>query len=170
MSLLSPPDPDWPVKATVEIARWHEVCGDGLITIHHIGSTSVPGLPAKPIIDLMPVFKTAAAADGARSMLESIGYEWMGEYGLPGRRYCRKFEPTTGNRLFHAHAYVAGHQDVLRHLVFRDSLRRNASMRAAYTSVKAACAARHPEGGEGYSDCKSDWIAKAEALALEHQK
>ncbi|MEP6021049.1 MAG: GrpB family protein [Paracoccaceae bacterium] len=169
MSLLAPPDPEWPIIAADEIALWHEVCGPSLVTVHHIGSTSVPGLPAKPIIDLLPVFKDDGSMDGVRDKLETIGYEWMGEFGLPGRRYCRKDDPDTDKRLFHAHAYAVGHEGVLRHLVFRDALRKNASMRAAYTSVKAACAARHPDGGAQYSDCKSDWISKAEALALEHQ-
>ncbi|MEP6064726.1 MAG: GrpB family protein [Paracoccaceae bacterium] len=169
MSLLAPPDPDWPTIAASEIAQWHKVCGLGLMKVHHIGSTSVPGLPAKPIIDLLPVFKDDGSIDCVRDQLESFGYEWMGEFGLPGRRYCRKDDPDTGKRIFHAHAYEVGHEGVLRHLAFRDALRKNASMRAAYTSVKAACAERHPDGGAQYSGCKSDWISKAEALALEHQ-
>lgn len=166
MSLLVPYNGTWPMRAAEEVQRWHD-CIKGLITVHHIGSTSVRGLPAKPILDLLPVFASATAADAARTAIEAMGYEWMGAFGLKGRRYCRRFDPATGDRLVHAHAYVEGHADIRRHLAFRDALRRNAPLRAAYASVKAACAARHPEGGAAYGACKSDWIAKTEARALE---
>ena len=127
----------------------------------------MPGLPAKPIIDFLPVFVDEAARDAAEASVTSHGYEWMGPYGLPGRAYARLSDAETGTRLFHAHGFPEGHPDIRRHLAFRDALRGNAALRAGYTSVKAACAARHPEGGAGYGDCKSDWIAKVEAKALE---
>ena len=69
--------------------------------------------------------------------------------------------------MIHAHSYTIGHPDIPRHLAFRDALRSNASLRAAYTSVKASCAARFPDGGENYQACKSAWIDKAEQRALE---
>lgn len=166
MSLLVAYDPDWPALAQATADMWRKSVS-GIVTVHHIGSTSIPGLPAKPIIDLLPVFSDAAAADAARPAVEAMGYEWMGALGLPGRRYCRKFDPDTGQRRVHAHAYVQGHADIRRHLAFRDALRANAPLRVAYASVKAACAARHPDGGSGYGDCKSAWIAKTEARALE---
>ena len=161
-----PYDGTWQTQANDEIQRWHDAV-EGLITVHHIGSTSVHGLPAKPILDLLPVFADEAAADASRGAVEEMGYEWMGAFGLDGRRYCRRLDPDTGERRVHAHAYVLGHADIRRHLAFRDALRANASLRAAYASVKAACAARHPEGGAAYGDCKSGWIAKTEARALE---
>ncbi len=161
-----PYDGTWPIRADEEMQRWREAV-EGLITVHHIGSTSVPGLPAKPILDLLPVFADEAAADASRAALEVLGYEWMGAFGLEGRRYCRRIDPQSGDRQVHAHAYVQGHADIRRHLAFRDALRANASLRAAYASVKGACAARHPEGGEAYGTCKSAWISKTESRALE---
>ena len=152
--------------AAAESARWQAACG-GLRAVYHIGSTSVPGLPAKPVIDLLPEFETLQAMEAAQGAVQAMGYEWMGEFGLSGRRYARKFDPDTGARLFHCHAYAAGDPGIQRHLAFRDALRENAALRAAYTSVKASCAARYPDGGAEYQDCKSDWIAKAEARALE---
>ncbi|WP_299731418.1 GrpB family protein [uncultured Tateyamaria sp.] len=166
MSLLVAYDDSWPAMAAAEAARWRTHVA-GLVTVHHIGSTAVPGLPAKPIIDLIPVFADDASADAARPALEDMGYEWMGAFGLPGRRYCRRFDPESGHRLVHAHAYVQGHADIRRHLAFRDALRNNTALRVAYASVKGACAARHPEGGADYGVCKSGWIAKTEARALE---
>ncbi len=163
------PDPAWNGLAEREIARWRQTVS-GLTTMHHIGSTSVPGLPAKPIIDLLPVFRDTVAQRDARTAIESLGYEWLGEYGLSGRVYARFTDKETGQRSIHAHGYVDGHPDVIRHLAFRDALRANATLRAAYSSIKAACAARHPEGGEGYGRCKSAWINKVEVIALERQK
>lgn len=169
MSLLATPDPGWPAQAARYADAWRAHVG-GLVAVHHIGSTSVPGLPAKPIIDLLAVLADEAAADAARPDLEALGYEWMGAFGLPGRRYVRLSDAKTGARRVHAHAYVQGHADIRRHLAFRDALRANAALRAAYTSVKASCAARHPDGGAAYGACKSDWIVKAEAKALETYK
>ena len=165
MSLLHAPDPRWSDLAEEEtkelIARIPTLVG-----VQHIGSTSVPGLPAKPIIDLLPIFPDAATQAASQELFEAMGYEWLGEFGLPGRAYVRKSDPESGSRLFQAHCYVQGDPGVIRHVAFRDALRENASLRAAYISVKAACAARHPEGGEHYGNCKSDWINKTEARAV----
>ncbi|GAB5437045.1 GrpB family protein [Falsiruegeria mediterranea] len=168
MSLIVAPDPNWPVQAQAEADRWRALELPGLVTIHHIGSTSVPGLPAKPIIDLLPVFETTDACDAVQTRIESIGYEWLGEFGLPGRRYVRLIDPDTGKRLFHAHCYAQGSAEITRHLALRDVLRDNAPLRAAYTSVKARCAALHPGDHQAYGACKADWIDKAETKALEH--
>lgn len=165
MTLLHAPDPRWHDLAQREIDSLIQTV-NGLLTVHHIGSTSVPGLPAKPILDLLPVFRDAQAQATAQSQFETLGYEWLGEHGLSGRAYARKSDPTSGKRLVQTHGYVSGHHDITRHLAFRDALRNNASLRAAYTSVKAACASRYPEGGASYGTCKSEWINKAETRAL----
>lgn len=169
MSLISAPDPAWPAQAQAEAERWRVTGMQGLVTIHHIGSTSVPGLPARPVIDLLPVFRDINAGDAARTHVEELGYEWLGEFGLPGRRYARRDDPRTGKRLVQAHCYTVGSPEITRHLAFRDALRDNAALRAAYTSVKAKCAAHHPGDSDGYGDCKSDWIDKIERTALERQ-
>ena len=166
MTLLVAPDPNWPAQASDEIARWLKAV-KGLIKIHHIGSTSIAGMPAKPLIDLMPVFSSDSAQQAAQSNVEKLGYEWLGAYGIEGRSYARCDDQDTGERRFQVHCYANGHTDVKRHLAFRDALQANAALRAGYASVKAACAARHPEGGQEYGACKSSWIDKTEARALE---
>lgn len=167
MSLIVAPDPDWPVQAQAEADRWRSLALEGLVTIHHIGSTSVAGLPAKPIIDLLPVFETVEACESGQARIETLGYEWMGEFGLPGRRYVLRNDPDTGKRLFQAHCYAIGSSEIDRHLAFRDALRVNAALRAAYSSVKACCAALHPGDHQAYGACKAGWIDKAETKALE---
>ncbi|CUH80961.1 dephospho-CoA kinase/protein folding accessory domain-containing protein [Tritonibacter multivorans] len=164
--LIAPADAEWPALAQRECDRWRAAALPGLLRIHHIGSTAVKSMPAKPVLDLLPEFGSLDALDAARAQIEGLGYQWMGEYGLPGRRYCRLDDPKTGNRTVQAHAYVQGSPEITRHLAFRDALRANASLRAAYAAVKGKCAALHPGDARGYGKCKSDWIQKVEARAL----
>ncbi|MEP4981780.1 GrpB family protein [Ascidiaceihabitans sp.] len=168
MTILVAPDPSWPAVAQALCDEWRALKLVGLQTIHHIGSTSVPGLPAKPVIDLMPIFDTRPHAAAAADAVTSLGYEWLGAFGLEGRQYARRDDPFTGARQVQAHCYPQDHKDIARHLAFRDALRDNGILRAAYTREKARCAALHPGDTHSYGDCKSDWIKKAEAKALEH--
>ncbi len=167
MSVLVPPSPDWPAKARTEMDRWQAACGADLIEIHHIGSTSVNGLPAKPVIDLLPVFVSESVLDAAEADVLALGYEWLGPYGLPGRRYCRLDDDVTGQRRVQAHAYASGSPEIRRHLAFRDWLRASPENAGAYAAEKKRCAGLFPEGGPSYQDCKSAWIDTAEATALE---
>ena len=163
MSLLHAPDPTWPERCAQETEALLASI-DGLVTVYHVGSTSVPGLPAKPIIDLLPVFEEASIQTYAQNAFEALRTEYLGEFGLQGRSYARKTDPETGACRVHPDGYVDGHKDFTCHLAFRDTPRENTSVLAAYTSIKAACS--QPEGGAAYSDCKSDWINKAEAHPL----
>lgn len=167
MSLLEPADPTWPEQARMEIRRWRDAELAGLLEIHHIGSTSVPDLLAKPVIDLLPVFSDFANLDAAQSAVEALGYEWLGEFGLPGRRYVRMDDPTTGKRVTQAHCYVAGSAEITRHIAFRDALQADPNLRDAYAAEKYRCAMAHPHDYHAYGDCKSGWIQRAEAQALE---
>ncbi|MEO1240066.1 MAG: GrpB family protein [Pseudomonadota bacterium] len=165
MSLLVASDPAWPALAVDLAAPWRDTVA-GVRVVHHIGSTAVPGLPAKPVIDLLPVFDSLDAMEAARLPVEKMGYEWLGEYGLPGRRYARR-DTDTGSRQVQAHCYVDGSPAITRHLAFRDALRSTPALRAAYTAEKARCAGLYAGDAAAYGACKSGWIDKAEARALE---
>ena len=167
MTLLCDHAPEWSKRAEAEMARWRGAIGTDLVAIHHIGSTSVPGLAAKPVIDLLPVLVDSSALDAARNRATELGYEWLGPFGLPGRRYCRRDDPATGRRAFQAHAYADGSPEIIRHLAFRDWLRAAPENAQGYEQEKKRCARLFPEGGKGYQDCKSAWIDTAEAQALE---
>ncbi|MEM1398390.1 MAG: GrpB family protein [Pseudomonadota bacterium] len=163
---LVPHDPRWAERARDEGNRLADALGPALLAVHHIGSTAIPGILAKPTIDLLPVARSLTALDERRHAIESLGYEWMGEFGLPGRRYCRLTDPETGRRLLHVHCYEEGSPEIARHLAFRDYLRGNPLVAKAYEVEKQRCLALHPENRPAYQGCKDVWIARIEATAM----
>lgn len=163
---LVPYDPRWARAAHDQARALAAAIGPALIETHHIGSTSIAGLCAKPVLDLMPVVRNLAALDARQGEIEALGYRWWGEYGLPGRRYCTLSDPDSGLRLVHAHCYQAGSAEVERHLAFRDYLRTHADIAAEYDAVKRGCRDSHRGDSHAYSDCKHAWIQRVEAQAL----
>lgn len=161
---VAPYDPAWPARFEAEAATIRAALGDTLIGIEHIGSTSVPGLAAKPIIDLLPLVRDTSDLDGKIGAMAAIGYLPRGEFGLPGRRYFIK--GTAHTRSVHAHAYQADHPEVERHLAFRDYLRTHAEARAAYAALKIDLAQRHPTDIVAYMEGKDSLIKRLEAQAL----
>ena len=164
---LLPHDPCWPGSAAVEAELVGRAVGPTLLTVHHVSSTAIPGIHAKPILDLMPVVRELAALDGRHHDRETSGYESWGELALPGRRYYTKTDPVTGRRLIQLHCYEDGSSEIVRHLAFRNYLRANPNMAADYDRVKVHCQRLHPDDSHAYGDCKGAWITAAEADALQ---
>jgi len=163
---LVPHQPDWARMAANEAARLRTVIGDNLIEVLHIGSTSIPGIMSKPVVDLMPLVNSLAALDARANAIKTLGYQWRGEFGLPGRRYFSFDDPATGLRRYNVHAYQRDHPDVRRHLAFRDYLCAHPDQAKAYEAQKRRAAALHPEDVLAYNDAKSDWIKSCEQRAL----
>ena len=157
-------DPKWPEMFEAEAALVREIIGDNLITIFHIGSTAVPGLKAKPVIDMLPVVRDVAALDGLTREFAAAGYEAMGEFGLTGRRYFRKGGANRTHRL-PAYHYDAGHA-IARHVAYRDYMRAHAEARAAYGELKASLASRFPDDIGAYCDGKDEFVKEYERCAL----
>ncbi len=120
---LHPHSARWAEMAAEEALRLKRALGDELIVVHHIGSTAIPGIKAKPVVDLLPIVADIARFDAREDAVRALGYRWFGEYGLPGRRYCYLKDPVTGLRLFQLHCYQRDSPEVPRHLAFRDYLR-----------------------------------------------
>ena len=156
---LLPHDPSWAELADREGTRLMEAAPGALVAIHHIGSTSIPGIVAKPIVDLMGIGPNLAAIEAARPALEALGYAWHGEYGLEGRRFCTLSDPVSGARRMHLHCYAAGDHSIR-------YLRARPDVAEAYQQMKQRCAASHPHDSNAYTDCKDNWIKRVEAEAL----
>ena len=163
---LKQSDPAWAQAARNEIARLTTAIGEAIVVVHHIGSTAIPGIRAKPVLDLMPVVLNLERLENSRSILERLGYSWWGEYGLPGRRYCTLDDPQTGRRKVQLHCYEQNAPAILRHLAFRDYLRSNPDLARAYDAEKGRCRDLHPADSHAYTDCKGAWIRRIEAAAL----
>lgn len=163
---LVPHEPGWARIAEAESARLLGSAGGAILEVHHIGSTSIPGIAAKPIIDLMGIVPDLCSLEAARGWLEDLGYGWHGEFGLEGRRFCTLTDPGTGLRKFHLHCYASGDHSIHRHIAFRDYLRARRDVALAYERMKHDCAARHPEDSHRYTACKCNWIRRIESEAL----
>jgi GrpB-like predicted nucleotidyltransferase (UPF0157 family) len=156
--------PDWPAAFAQEAERLRTLLGEELVTVHHIGSTSVPGLAAKPIIDLLPLVRRLAAVDGRTALFREAGYRDWGEYGLPGRRF---FTRDHGEfRTHNVHIYQSDDPSVERHLAFCAYLRHHEPARREYEALKRAVYARHPADIEAYNAGKDAWIKRLEPVAL----
>ncbi len=157
-------DGGWPAAFRREADRVLEVFGDGSVWIHHIGSTSVPGLCAKPVIDILVEVTDLGVVDRVSAELGSQGYVAKGEYGIPGRRYFSR--AARGSRLkVHLHAFLRGSPEVARHLRFRDRLRADSALVAEYCALKQRLAAEHRENPRAYQAGKARFIEGVEREA-----
>ncbi len=157
-------DPGWPRAFERESAIILEACRPQVAEVHHVGSTSVPGLAAKPILDMLPVASGPAEALAAVPRMEALGYRHRGEYGIPGRSYFEK--AVDGRTVAHAHMFPAGHPEIRRHLLFRDHLRTHPEAARAYERLKRALAVEHRDDREAYADAKDAFIAGVVAAAM----
>jgi len=151
-----PYDPNWPRRFDEERRALAAVFAGSDAVVEHVGSTAVPGLGAKPVIDVMIGVPTLAEVECRILALEAAGYEYVQAYEqeLPDRRYFRK--PRAGPRTFHVHCVVTGSDFWVKHLAFRDYLRDHADAAAAYADLKHDLAHRVPK--ERYTEAKSPFI------------
>ena len=140
---LRPHDPRWAEEFARESAAVTSALGSRLVAIHHIGSTAIPGIRAKPIIDMLGVSSDITRLNEAPSPLAALGYEALGEFGIPGRRYFRK-DNTAGERTHQIHVFQLGSPQIARHLAFPEYLRAHPDAACAYDSLKQRLAESHP--------------------------
>ncbi|WP_339061242.1 GrpB family protein [Tepidibacillus marianensis] len=156
-------NPQWSGLFELEAAKISEVFGEELIAVHHIGSTSVPGLKAKPIIDIMPVVRDIEVVDKFNDKMVALGYEPMGEFGISGRRFFRK---GGDERTHHIHIFQLDSVDVERHLAFRDFFRQHSDDAKRYGELKQLLSERYSYNIEAYIDGKNDFVKELEQKAI----
>ncbi len=165
---LVPYSAGWPVLAERELGRLVHALHGLVVEAHHIGSTAVPGLSAKPVVDLLLVVRGVAELDDREAAVRHLGYRCRGENGIAGRRYYTLDDTLTGQRQFQVHCFGAGSGEVERHLAFRDYLRTHPEAARAYEAEKRRCRELHPDDSNAYCDAKASWIAGVLPLALAH--
>ena len=158
--------PEWAAMFKEEAKKIRKILGKNCIGIYHIGSTSVKDLPAKPVIDIMPVVKDISLVDAHNKEFEDLGYECRGEFGIPGRRFYAK---GGDNRTHHIHVFEQSNQtDIQRHIAVRDYLNFHPDTAAEYASLKKKLASEFPFDNDGYCDGKEEYMKLLEEKALRY--
>jgi GrpB-like predicted nucleotidyltransferase (UPF0157 family) len=163
---VHPHDPRLIERAEVERARLAELLEPWIVggVVEHVGSTSVPGLDAKPIIDLMAQARDLdAVVDQAGAKLGADGWHYVPPDldQRPWRRFFVKPDPTGQRRYAHLHLIQAGHERWTQQLEFRDALRRDDELAATYANLKRRLTAAHPHDRESYTEAKAEFIIEA---------
>ncbi len=167
--VIVPPDATWPVRFERERAQLARALGTDPVHIEHVGSTAVPGLPAKPVVDVMAGLADFPPTRAAILALARLGYDFHGEHGIPGRWFFARRTPESAAA--HLHVVAQGSDFVRRTLLFRDYLRRHADVAAEYGALKPTLAAAAERDVFAYTRSKSSFIdavvtRAAEALGM----
>lgn len=165
--VLADYDPAWPEMFEAERARLQAAIGEWAVAIEHVGSTAIPGIAAKPVIDIGVALRSYDDALKCITPLVEMGYQCLGEYGIPGRIFFRKLTdaPLSGQvhngvgRTHQVHMYAEGHSEHVQHILFRDYLRGHPKETREYESLKRRLAAEHDDV-EAYAQAKSDFIQR----------
>jgi len=151
---LVPYDSTWPLEFAAEADRIERACDGLALRLEHIGSTAVPGLAAKPVIDILAGRPGNASGDVYVAAFRQLGYEHKGGYGIPGRNYFRRGSPRT----HHVHL-VSWSSDFWRdHVLFRDYLRSHPDIAREYEMIKRELAAMYVMDKERYTDAKGPFV------------
>lgn len=151
---LVPYEPNWPLLFLAEKERILASLGNHILDVQHIGSTSIPGMPAKPILDIGVAVANFEEARCCIPLLKQFGYQYKGENGILRRHYFIKGEPRT----HHLHMLEIESEEWKNHLLFRDYLRTNPASAQAYASLKQTLAMRFAADREAYQTGKDSFI------------
>jgi GrpB-like predicted nucleotidyltransferase (UPF0157 family)/predicted kinase len=153
---IAPYDPAWPQRYEAEREKITAALGDLIVEIHHVGSTAVPGLPAKPVIDIMLVVRKLEDAIDCIGPLSDLGYTFIDYPQNTDRRFFRKGVPRT----HHVHIVAQDSVELKNHLAFRDALRSNLDWRDQYAALKLDLAERHRNDRAQYSESKTEFVRR----------
>jgi len=155
-------NPNWKEIYKEESKKIKNVLSDIIVDIHHIGSTAIPGIKAKPVIDILVEVKDIEAVDRYNNKMEELGYEVMGEYGIPKRRFFRK---GGNNRTHHIHIFQVGNEEIERHINFKEYLIAHPDKAREYSKLKEKLTNKYTYDVENYTNGKSDFIKEIDRKA-----
>ncbi len=158
-------DPQWSVKFAAEQNLLQRAAGALLTHIEHIGSTAIPGMTAKPTIDILAAIISLTETNQLIAAVASLGYIYEPRYetDLPNRRYFYKGRHSEDE--FHLHVVEFGTPFWVRHMAFRDYLRNHPDEANEYAQLKIGLAAKYQTDRDSYTDSKGDFIRRIESLA-----
>ncbi len=152
----------WVELYNLEADALRSVLDDEIVEIHHIGSTSIPGMAAKPVIDLMISVKNIEAIDAYDHAMESLGYTVKGSFGIEGRRFYLK---GVYDRSHHVHIFQQGNSELKRHLDFRDFMLAHPEEVENYSYLKLELSKTFKNDVEAYIGGKHDYIQNIDRRA-----
>ncbi|MCX5973389.1 MAG: GrpB family protein [Coprothermobacterota bacterium] len=158
---LIPYTKEWERLFEEENSRLQAVVGKYVLDIQHVGSTSIPGMVAKPIIDIGIAVKDFEEAGVCIKPIEQLGYAYKGENGIPRRHYFTKGNPGT----HHVHVYEMSSRDWHDRLIFRDYLTQHPEIAKEYAELKMALAQRYPTDRPSNTDSKAPFVERVLRLA-----
>jgi GrpB-like predicted nucleotidyltransferase (UPF0157 family) len=162
---LTPYQADWAHLYAAEKARLQGAVGEHVLDIQHVGSTAISDIVAKPILDIAVAVCSFEAAYVCVAPIEALGYEYVGENGIPRRHYFVRRDPETGQTLVHLHMNELGGPDWENQILFRDYLLAHPEAAAEYAVLKRDLAAQFPRDREAYTDGKAPFIEHILRLA-----
>lgn len=159
--VLAPYSDEWPRRFDEAKAEIEGAIGAYVLDIQHVGSTSVPGLMAKPILDIGVAVADFEEARRCVGPMEALGYQYKGENGIPRRHYFKLFRlPGDGATIHHVHMNEIGSHGWRAQIAFRDALRHNAELRDAYATLKSSLSQSTAGSRLAYTDSKTGFITK----------
>jgi GrpB-like predicted nucleotidyltransferase (UPF0157 family) len=155
-------DERWPATFAAESSRILAAVAERPLALEHVGSTAVPGLCAKPVLDILAGHPARVRVMDYVGPLERAGYEHRGDAGIVGHQFFRRGQP----RAYHIHLVVLGGRLWRQYLAFRDHLRSEPDAAARYADLKRRLASQYPRDREAYISGKSGFVVAAIARAL----
>lgn len=157
-----PHNPEWKIKYQKEADKIYNIMKEEIVKIHHIGSTSIEGIYAKPVIDILVEVKDINNVDNYNEEMKSLGYIAKGEYGIKGRRFFLK---GLYNRTHHVHIFQKGDFEIERHINFRNYMREHKEEAKQYEELKKELAFKFRYDIDSYCEGKDNFIKEIDEKA-----
>jgi GrpB-like predicted nucleotidyltransferase (UPF0157 family) len=155
-------NPKWEQKFKEEANKIKKIFEEIFIDIYHIGSTAIPAIKAKPVIDIMVEVKDINKVNRYNKQMEKLGYVALGEYGIPKRRF---FQKGGTKRSHHVHIFEKGSPQIKRHIDFRDYLISHPKVAKKYSRLKENLAKKYRYDIDKYQEGKESFMKKIDKLA-----